>query len=179
MKKYIGVLFALFGVVLLLTLATLAVPAKPLKKLDDAVVYEYFKLYPDFSLEEPAADAYYVRLVDRFDLILPAKAKQGEKNCYKLDSNSNLLMLQIFAGEEPEPGQTEENIYPTLIYQGGTTIPLGKKYPKETPVYVQMRYEDGDEDHTKVPWVYVWLENPDGDPKFRRRYSELYEEAQP
>lgn len=144
-----------------------------------AAIYSYLRCrYPGFSLQEPAADAYYVRLKDRFDLVLPSKEKRGERKRYELDSDSDRVRLQIFAGEEPEFGKPVETIYPTLIHQGGTTIRLGKEYPKGTPVWVQMVYEsESGQDHTKVPWVYVWVQNSEGAPRFRRRYSEIVEEA--
>jgi len=147
-----------------------------------AAIYSYLRrLYPGFVLSEPAADAYYVRLKKKFDLILPARAKEkgGELKRYELPADADRILLQIFAGEEPERGMPIESIYPTLIHQGGTTIALGKKYKKGTHVWVQMRYvgESGEEDHTKVPWVYVWVGDQKGEPLFHLRYSELVREV--
>jgi len=144
-----------------------------------AAIYSYLRRrYPGFSLQESAADAYYVRLKDRFDMILPSKAKQGERKPYALDTDSDRLRLEIFAGEEPELGKSIETIYPTLIHQGGTTIPLGEKRRKGTPVWVQMLYEDeSGQDHSKVPIVCIWIENGEGKPLFRRRYSEIMQET--
>ena len=146
-----------------------------------AAIYSYLRRrFPGFSLSEPAADAYYVRAKTYFDLILPAntKKKPGEKKRYDLTVDSDRLLLEIFAGEEPNPDQTIKDIYPTLIAQGSTIIALGKKYKKKTPVYIQMLYESetGEEDHTKVPWIYVWVESDSGEPLFRRRYSKFIEE---
>jgi len=146
-----------------------------------AAIYSYLRcLYPGFVLEEPAADAYYVRLKEKFDLILPARAKEGEQREYKLPTDADRIILQIFAGEEPEGGQAIETIYPTLIHQGGTTIDLKRQYPKDTPVWVQMRYvgdDSGKQDHSKVPWIYVWVKSNQGEPLFRLRYSELVKEV--
>ncbi len=147
-----------------------------------ASIYSYLRrLYPGFVLNEPAADAYYVRLKEKFDLILPAKAKEkgGELKRYELPANTDRLLLQIFAGEEAEPGMSAETIYPTLIHQGGTTIDLRREYEKGTPVWVQMRYvgESGEQDHTKVPWVSVWVGGQKGEPLFHLRYSELVREV--
>lgn len=145
-----------------------------------AAIYSYLRRrYPGFSLREPAADAYYVRLETRFDLILPANAKnkRGEKKHYDLSVDSDRLLLQIFAGEEPTFNQTIEDIYPTLIAQGSTIIPLGKIYQKGTPVYVQMFYDsETEEDHTKVPWLNVWVGNDSGVPLVHKRYSKFIEE---
>ena len=136
------------------------------------------KRYPGFSLIEPAADAYYVRLEKRFDLILPAKTAEGDCKSYELSQDSDRLLLQIFAGEEPWPGEPLENIYHTLIYQGGTSIKLGKKFSKGTKVFVQMLYEKNKkQDHTKVPWVYIWLEKHSEKPDFKYRYSDFVKEA--
>lgn len=146
-----------------------------------AAIYSYLRRrYPGFVLEEPAADAYYVRLKEKFDLILPAKDKEGEQREYKLPTDADRIILQIFAGEEPEGEQAIETIYPTLIHQGGTTIDLRRQYPKDTPVWVQMRYVGDDsskQDHSKVPWIYVWVESNQGKPLFRLRYSELVKEV--
>lgn len=146
-----------------------------------AAIYSYLRRrYPDFVLEEPAADAYYVRLKEKFDLILPTRAKEGEQREYKLPTDADRIILQIFAGEEPESGRSVESIYPTLIHQGGTTIDLKQGYPKDTPVWVQMRYvgdDSGKQDHSKVPWIYVWVKSNQGEPLFRLRYSELVKEV--
>jgi molecular chaperone DnaK (HSP70) len=143
-----------------------------------AAIYSYLRRrYPGFRLEEPAADAYYVRLKDKFDPILPAKAKLGQVKRYELDQDADRVLLQVFAGEEPEPGESVESIYTSLIYQGGTTVKLGRKCPKGTPVWIQMRYEgETGHDHSKVPWVYVWLESQEQAP-FRYRYSDMIEEV--
>lgn len=142
-----------------------------------AAIYSYLRRrFPDFSLEEPAADSYYVRLETRFDPILPAKAKdkQGDKRRYDLSEDSDRLLLQIYAGEEPNSNQTIEDIYPTLIGQGSTIISLEKEYKRGTPVFVQMSYEsETGEDHTKVPWISVWVDRDDGEPLIRQRYSEF------
>ena len=145
-----------------------------------AAIYSLLRRkYPGFTLQEPAADAYYVRLKDRFDLILPAKSSDhGLIKSYELDEEANRILLQIFAGEEPEGEDSLESIYHTLIHQGGTSVPLGKPYPKGTPVWMQMRYEgDEGQDHTKVPWVYVWIAEKKDAPDFRYRYSEFVKEV--
>ena len=134
--------------------------------------------YPGFSLQEPAADAYYVRLEERFDLILPSKSAEGDVKSYKLNQTSDRFLLQLFSGEEPSPGEPIENIYHTLIYQGGTSIKLGKEYKKDTPVFIQMVYEkDNKKDHTKLPWVYIWLEEMSAKPAFKYRYSDFVKES--
>ncbi len=137
------------------------------------------KKYPGFTLSERAADAYYVRLKDKFDLILSSNPDQVSKvKDYKLAEESDRLLLQIFAGEEPGINEPLESIYHTLIYQGGTSINLDKRYPKDTPVFVQMLYKkDNQKDHTKLPWVYVWLEKLKDKPDFVYHYSDFIKEA--
>jgi len=50
----------------------------------------------------------------------------------------------------------EKIIYDTLVYQGGTAIPLGKTYEEKTPVQVEVeRHSD-----TKVPIVRIWVGDP-------------------
>jgi molecular chaperone DnaK (HSP70) len=145
-----------------------------------AAIYSLLRRrYPGFTLVEPAADAYYVRLKDRFDLILPSRSIQGgETKEYVLDQDSDSILLQLFAGEEPEGKKPLESIYHTLIHQGGTSIPLGRTFSKNTPVWIQMRYESEEgQDHTKVPWVYVWVGTHTEEPMFRYRYSEFVQEA--
>ena len=145
-----------------------------------AAIYSYLrKSCPGFTLEEPAADSYYVRTEEGFDQILPSMKRLGDVKQYKLNSNSDKLVLQIFAGEEPEANKPADTIYHTLIHQGGTTIKLGKEYPKDTPVWIQMRYDgEGEEqNHTKVPWVYVWIAKySETEWKYCLRYSDLIHE---
>jgi hypothetical protein len=141
-----------------------------------AAIYSYLRRrYPGYILSEPAADAYYVRLKDRFDLILPARQKEGDQKRYELVNDADFLRLEIFAGEEPQPGETQEDIWPTLIHQGGAKITFDRTYQKGTPVWVQMSYagESGEQERLKVPWVSVWIVDNGGDPLFRKRYSEL------
>lgn len=143
-----------------------------------AAICSYLRFrYNDFSLDEPAADSYYVQLKDKFDLILPAREKRGEIKEYKLPDDTDRILFQIFAGEEPKNKESTESIYQTLVYQGATTIALGKEYKKGTLVWVQMLY-DGvlADDRSKVPWIYIWIDNKEGDPLFRRRYSEFIQE---
>jgi len=145
-----------------------------------AAVYSYLRRrYPGYILEEPAADAYYVRLKDRFDLILPAREKDGGRKRYELANDADYLPLQIFAGEDSPGGSITDEVLVTLIHQGGTTIPLGRTYKKGTPVWVQMSYsgESGEEDHSKVPWVSVWVGDSESKPLFHRRYSDMIKEA--
>jgi len=71
--------------------------------------------YPGFSLREPAADAYYVRKEDGFDLILPSKLPEGGKGevkSYKLSQDSDRLLLQLFAGEDSLGEPIETSITP-------------------------------------------------------------------
>lgn len=146
-----------------------------------AAIYSYLrKYYPGFRLKEDAADSYYVRTIEGFDMILPSRGRQGEPKEYKLKNDSDKLILQIFAGEEPEVNKPVESIYHTLIHQGGTVIDLKKTYKKNTPVWIQMGYDsEGEgEDHTKVPWVYVWIGNsPESTPTARLRYTDLIRQA--
>jgi molecular chaperone DnaK (HSP70) len=145
-----------------------------------AAIYSYLRRrHPGYILDEPAADAYYVRLKDRFDLILPAREKLGERKRYELDGDADHIRLQIFAGEDAPGGQVNDEVLPTLIHQGGTTVALGKVYKRGTPVWIQMSYagEAGSEDHSKVPWVHIWIEKDQGQPLFRRRYNELLKGA--
>jgi len=144
-----------------------------------AAIYSLLRRhYSGFTLQEPAADAYYVRLKDRFDMILPSKSILGEVKEYTLDQDADRILLQLFAGEEPEGSTPIESIYHTLIHQGGTWVPLGKVCKKNTPVWIQMRYEsDEGQDHTKVPWVYVWVEKHSEENAFKYRYSEFVQEA--
>jgi molecular chaperone DnaK (HSP70) len=142
-----------------------------------AAIYSYLRRRADFVLEEQAADAYYVRLKDRFDLILPAKKDSGDQKRYELDADADRLSLQIFAGQQAD--RSEEPVLSSLVHQGGTVINLDRTHKEGTPVWVQMRYtgESSETNHTKVPWVYVWVGNKEGAPLFRRRYSELVQEV--
>jgi len=145
-----------------------------------AAIYSYLRRrYPGYILDEPAADAYYVRLKERFDLILPAREKEGEQKCYELANEADYLPLQIFAGEDAPQGRVTDEVLPTLIHQGGTSIHFDKTYPKGTPIWVQMSYEgdEGEQDRSKVPWVSVWVGDNSCPPLFRRRYSDLLKGA--
>ena len=119
-----------------------------------AAVYSYLKSTPQaFKIREPAADAYYVRLTKGFDLLLKRNQQSSKRQKYILEDTSEELLLQIFAGADPPADGKLESIYHTLIYQGGTAIPLGGKRNKGTPVNIEMkrRYD------TKVPVVSVWI----------------------
>jgi len=145
-----------------------------------AAVYSCLRQkYPEFSLKEYAADAYYVWLAEgEFDLILPSKADEGERKRYILKSKSKRLKIQIFAGEDPKNQPIEKT---SLIYQGGLSIDLKKIYDEGTPVWIQMLYTKKDkQDHTKVPWVYVWLKDPVNQERhdFEYRYTEFTQEAE-
>jgi len=121
-----------------------------------AAVYSYLKsTRQGFKIEEPAADAYYVRLTKEFDLLLRRDQQSSERQRYILENTGNKLLLQIFAGADPPADGELESIYHTLIYQGGTAIPLGGVYNKGTPVTIEMerRYD------TKVPVVRIWIGN--------------------
>ena len=123
-----------------------------------AAVYSYLKSTQEkFSITEPAADAYYIRRTNSFELIMERGAQTiGEKREFHLQSGGELLRLQIFAGESLLPDQAPESVYSSLIYQGGILLPLGKKYPRDTKVWIQMQHKP--DDHTKMPSLKVWVE---------------------
>ncbi len=123
-----------------------------------AAVYSYLKsTRQGFKIEEPAADAYYVRLAKGFDLLLRRNQRNSGRHEYSLEDKSDKLLLQIFVGASPPSNAELEPIYHTLVYQGGTAIPLGEVYEKGTPVTIEMerRYD------TKVPIVRVWVGDSD------------------
>lgn len=126
-----------------------------------AAVYSYLKdRHKDFAIDEPSADAYYVRRSKGFGLLLGRGSHEtGEKREYELQSEGERLRLQIFAGEPPPAIDQIENIYPSLVYQGGALIPLKKTYPRGTKVWIQMRYRR--DDNSKVPYIDVWVDRED------------------
>lgn len=126
-----------------------------------ASVYSYLKAtYKDFEIDEPSADAYYVRRSRGFGLLLGrGNRQQGEKSEYTLQGEGERLRLQIFAGEAPPVNASIESIYPSLVYQGGTMISLGKTYPRGTKVWIQMYYRE--DDNSKVPYINVWVDRDD------------------
>ncbi|MCX6020064.1 MAG: Hsp70 family protein [Chloroflexi bacterium] len=122
-----------------------------------AAVYSQLKAQdPKFVIDEPSADAYYVRRSSGFSLLLGRGAHaQGEKNEYELQGEGESLRLDIFAGDPPPSDGPLDKILPTLIYQGSAAIPLGRTYPKGTKVWIEMSYQQGD--GTKVPYITVWV----------------------
>ena len=127
-----------------------------------AAVYSYLKsTQQGFKIEEPAADAYYVRLDKGFDLLLRRKQRNSGRHEYLLENKSSKLLLQIFAGGVPQGDAALKSIYHTLVYQGGTAIPLGKPHEKGTPVIIEMERRDD----TKVPVVSIWVGKGDS-PEF-------------
>ena len=121
-----------------------------------AAVYSYLKsTRQEFKIREPAADAYYVRLTKDFDPLLRRDQQNSERKEYTLEITNDELLLQIFAGDDPPEDGKLTSIYHTLVYQGGTAIPLGRVYEKGTPVTIEMerRYD------TKVPVVHIWIGN--------------------
>jgi len=146
-----------------------------------AAVYSCLRQkYPEFSLEEKAADAYYVWLEQNgeFDLILPSSNKDaGKIEKYILASTSKRLRIEIFAGEDSK----HQPIETSLIYQGRLSVDLKKTYNEGDPVWIQMLYTNKDkQDHTKVPWVNVWLKDPANQemPDFEKRYTEITQETE-
>jgi len=142
-----------------------------------AALYSYFRTSAaQFTLEEPASDAYYVKRKEKgFDLILPSQKRTGEKKKYVLDRDVETLVIQVFSGEEAQDGE-EESMYHTLIYQGGVTLHLGKQYPKGTPVWVRVAYDEnlsGGQSHSKLPWLFVWINDENGEPQ-KIHYSEIF-----
>ena len=126
-----------------------------------AAVYSYLKATQEnFVIDEPSADAYYVRRSKSFGLLLGRGSHEtGEKREYELQSEGERLKLQIFAGEPASPASTIESIYPSLVYQGGALIPLKKIYPRGTKVWIQMSYRQ--DDNSKVPYIDVWVDRDD------------------
>lgn len=126
-----------------------------------AAVYSYLKdKHKDFLIDEPSADAYYVRRSKGFGLLLGRGSHEtGEKQEYELQSEGERLRLQIFAGEPPPINESIENIYPSLVYQGRALIPLKQIYPRGTKVWIQMSYHQ--EDNSKVPYIAVWVGHED------------------
>jgi hypothetical protein len=122
-----------------------------------AAVYSYLKTtHADFVIDEPSADAYYVRRSRGFDLLLGRSNRDlAEKREYELQSEGERLRLQIFAGEAAADLANIESIYPSLVYQGGALIPLRKSYPKGTKVWIRMQYRQ--DDNSKVPFIDVWV----------------------
>ncbi len=119
-----------------------------------AAVYSYLKFTRQgFKIDEPAADAYYVRLTKGFDLLLKRNQRTSGRHEYSLENTSDKLSLQIFAGADPPADDEFESIYYTLIYQGGTAIPLGEVYEKGTVVTIEMERRHD----TKVPVVHIWV----------------------
>ena len=123
-----------------------------------AAVYSYLKLNHDnFMIDEPSADAYYVRRSKGFGLLLGRGSHaQGEKEVYELQGEGDKLRLQIFAGEPVPAAGSLESIYSSLVYQGSALIPLGRSYPKGTKVWIQMSYRE--DDNSKVPFLDVWVD---------------------
>lgn len=121
-----------------------------------AAVYSHLKASAQgFTIEEPAADAYYVRLADGgFDLLLRRTRRQSERKRYTLDSRNDKLLLQIFAGADPPEASPLDAILHTMVYQGGTAVPLGRVCEKGQLVYIEMERRDG----TKLPIVRVQME---------------------
>ncbi len=143
-----------------------------------AALYSFLRANsPGFSLDEPAADAYYVWTDKGFDQILPSRTREWVKKEYELKRDTSDLILQIFSGEDAAEDRREE-IYHTLIYQGAVRVDLEKEYPKGTKVWVQVRYEgEGSAlDHSKLPYLYVWIENPESEPK-KVPYSEIFDHS--
>ena len=126
-----------------------------------AAVYSYLKAaHKNFVIDEPSADAYYVRRSKSFGLLLGRGSHEtGEKRQYDLQREGDRLGLQIFAGEPIPSSGAIESIYPSLVYQGGTLVPLKQSYPRGTKVWIQMSYRQ--DDNSKVPYIEVWVDRED------------------
>jgi hypothetical protein len=99
--------------------------------------------------------------------------RRGQINCkqYKLTTDSDKLLIRIFAGDEPPNSSDEKQlalVYPSLVYQGRVLIPLGQRYARGTPIEVEMGY--GEQDEMKLPYLRVRINDR---PVFEGNYTEL------
>lgn len=106
-----------------------------------AAIYSTLKNLYNFRVAEPAGDAYYIKLGQGFMKILGRHdIDQAQKRTFFTTSDARYLNLFFFAGEESSGDEATAEILPTLLYQGGGRIDLGKEYPQKTAVEVQMCY---------------------------------------
>ena len=132
-----------------------------------ASIYSYLKNHYDFEIEEPAADAYYVKVKNGFCKILSSRyGQEGIEEVYLTGKTDNII-LNIFSGEDCFEGN-EKTIYPTLLYQGGTRINLNKEYPEGTEILIKMEYPQ----NSKIPEVTVKL-NETGEEFYRKSFEEF------
>ena len=50
--------------------------------------------------------------------------------------DSDYIDLFIFAGEDCKSDVADSSIYPSLMFQEATKIPLGSNYPRNTPIKI-------------------------------------------
>lgn len=100
-----------------------------------AAIYSYMKGRFSHTIQEPRADAYYVKTVDDFTKIMGC-SEDSRTTDFSTVYDSNYIDLFIFAGEDCKGDVADSSIYPSLMFQEATKIPLGSNYPKNTPMKI-------------------------------------------
>jgi molecular chaperone DnaK len=100
-----------------------------------AAIYSYMKGRFSHTIQEPRSDAYYVKTVDDFTKILGCY-EESRTTDFSTVYDSNYIDLFIFSGEDCKGDIADSSIYPSLMFQEATKIPLGSNYPKNTPMKI-------------------------------------------
>lgn len=102
-----------------------------------AAIYTYMKARNSHVIREPRADAYYVKTINDFRKILGCH-EDSRVTQFHTVYDSDYIDLFIFAGEESKSVVAEPAIYPSLMFQEAVKIPLGGRFPKDTPIQVSI-----------------------------------------
>lgn len=102
-----------------------------------AAIYSYMKGRFSHTIQEPRADAYYVKTKDNFTKILGC-SEESRTTPFSTVYDSDYIDLFIFAGEDCGGDVADSAIYPSLMFQEAAKIRLGCNYPKNTPLKITL-----------------------------------------
>ena len=130
---------------------------------EGAAIYSLLKSFDD-PIKEPASDDYYIKMEGSFHKVLSRGADYSEVTTrLRMAAESQQLDLHFFSGDECEGEELPTEMIPSLMFQGGDTVDLGRTFAKNTPIDVCMRYDGPD----KIPQTRVLI---DGEEVYQGRF---------
>jgi molecular chaperone DnaK (HSP70) len=125
-----------------------------------AAVYSALKQKnPGFTIPEPVADVYYVKIANGFDVLYNSRTAKQSVYHAQTTHESQTLELHIFTGDPALDEHNLASIYPTLMPKGDLIIDMQYARPIGTKVFIELYFRDADS--TKEPYIRVAIDQPD------------------
>lgn len=140
---------------------TVFVPINPDQVVaQGAAIYSYLKqINPAFTLYEPTADVFYVKVEHDFDVLYNPSLPNDIPYIATTTQTSRYLELHIFTGDAITAPQTMRHVLHTFVPQGSLVIDMGTEQPRNTAVHIQLYFRSTDT--SKVPYVRVAINHVD------------------